>query len=289
MTPQLAAPRHRQELLEVDGHRVAVDLQEGRTHLLLLNGIGGGRTLWEPLRAALPPDVGTIAYDAPGCGASPPARVPLSIPAQARIAAGVLAWAGVGPVDVLGFSFGGMVAQQLARDAPAAVRRLVLVATGPGVGSVPGTPLAYVLLTFPHMASGPWLRGAAPFLFGGRMARDPHELDQHARRYAQPVDVPSYLGQLQAATAWSSLPWLREVRQPVLLIAGDEDPLVPACNAGLLAALLPRARAHVVRGGGHLLLLDSARDVAPLITRFLAAGDERTGPAGARGGAPAAS
>ncbi|GAA4981516.1 poly(3-hydroxyalkanoate) depolymerase [Kineococcus glutinatus] len=244
---------------------------------MLLNGIGGGRALWEPLRAALPADVGTISYDAPGCGASPPARHPLAIADQARIAAGVLEWAGVGPVDVLGFSFGGMVAQQLARDLPDAVRRLVLVATGPGVGSVPGTPLAYALLLSPHMSNPLWMRQAAPYLFGGGLARRPEQIDRHARRYAQPVDVLSYLGQIQAATTWTSVPWAGRVRQPTLVIAGDEDPLVPACNAGLLAALLPAARAHVVRGGGHLMLLDSAREVAPLITGFLAAADPLAG------------
>ncbi|PPK92306.1 pimeloyl-ACP methyl ester carboxylesterase [Kineococcus xinjiangensis] len=267
----------RRELLEIGHHRVAVDVTEGESPLLLLNGVGGGRAMWEPLREQLPPGIATIAYDAPGCGASPPANAPLSIHDQARIAAGVLARLGVARADVLGFSFGGMVAQQLARDVPGAVRRLVLVATGVGVGSVPGSALAYALLTLPQMADPNWMRSAAPHLFGGRLARRPADLERYARRYAQPVHPASYAGQLQAALLWSSLPWLSRLRAPALVLTGGEDPLVPVCNATLLGALLPQARVHVVRGAGHLLLLEAAAEAAAAIGGFL--GPERAGSA----------
>ncbi|GAB7191929.1 poly(3-hydroxyalkanoate) depolymerase [Kineococcus sp. NUM-3379] len=265
---------YREGTVQVGRNTVTADVHEGDTYLLLVNGVGGGRALWEPLRAALPPGIGTIAFDAPGCGASAPARYPLSIREQARIAAAVLEWAGVESADVLGFSFGGMVAQQLAHDAPQTVRRLVLVGTGVGVGSVPGSPLAYALLTVPHMADGNWLRTFGPFLFGGRVAVQP-DLDALARRFAQPVDVLSYLGQLQAATLWSSLPWFSRLEQPVLVLAGDLDPLVPVANACLMASLRPRTELHVVRGGGHLVLLDSTEEVAEVLTGFLGTGTGR--------------
>ncbi len=53
-------------LLEVGGHRVAVDVRGDQPSLLLINGVGGGHRIWEPLRAALPPGLGTLAFDAPG-------------------------------------------------------------------------------------------------------------------------------------------------------------------------------------------------------------------------------
>ncbi|SDQ18214.1 alpha/beta fold hydrolase [Quadrisphaera sp. DSM 44207] len=286
----LAPGERRTGSVDVDGHRVAVEVRGaegageragapgGQPPLLLVNGVGGGRSLWEPLRAHLPPGTATIAYDAPGCGASEPARGLLSVRGHARVAAAALAWAGARRADVLGFSFGGMVAQQLALDAPGSVRRLVLVATGLGVGSVPGSPLAYALLAAPRMADPQWLRSAAPWVFGGRIARAGRDAARHAAHFAEPVHPPSYVGQLQAALGWSSLPWLGRLRQPTLVVAGDEDPLVPACNARLLAALIPSARAHVVRGGGHLALVDSPEEVAPVLTRFLtAAAPERVG------------
>ena len=80
------------------------------------------------------------------------APLPASMEGLARLAEGVLDRAGVEQADVLGYSFGGLVAQRLARRAPERVRRLVLAATTPGWGGVPGslqtlarmsTPLRY--------------------------------------------------------------------------------------------------------------------------------------------------
>src|SRR5215218_6285278 len=183
--------------------------------------------MWCPLRRALPADVGTISYEAPGCGESEPARGPLSVCDHARIAAGVVRAVGAREVDVLGFSFGGMVAQQLAREEPDLVRRLVLVATGCGVGSVPGTLLAYAILASPHLMRSPaYLHHVSPYVFGGR----PHLRDLRRLGFRHRVDSASYLGQLHAGMSWTSLPWLRGLRQPALVLAGDDDPLVPAAN-----------------------------------------------------------
>ena len=80
--------------------------------------------------------------------------------------------------------------------------------------------------------------------------------------------------QLAAMYGWTSLPWLHRLPHETLVLAGDDDPLVPLANARLLAAAIPCARLHVIRGGGHLFLLDSAPQAGPLITRFLADGGQ---------------
>ena len=67
----------------------------------------------------------------------------------------------------------------------------------------------------------------------------------------------------------SSLPWLSRLRQPTLVIAGDDDPIVPLVNGRLLNRLIPDARLHVVNGGGHLFLLERPAEMADLVTRFL--------------------
>ena len=77
---------------------------------------------------------------------------------------------------------------------------------------------------------------------------------------------------LYAAAGWSSLPWLHRVKQPTLVVAGDDDPSVPVLNARILAARLPDARLHVIKGGGHLFLLDEPQSAVGRILGFL---DER--------------
>ena len=77
-----------------------------------------------------------------------------------------------------------------------------------------------------------------------------------------------YYYQLAASTGWSSLPFLRLIRQPVLLVAGDDDPIIPVVNARIMARLLPDARLHLYRGG-HIALLTEAHELAPVIEDFL--------------------
>jgi len=83
-----------------------------------------------------------------------------------------------------------------------------------------------------------------------------------------------YLYQLGAGTGWTSLPFLPLLRQPTLIMAGDDDPLIPLVNARLLRLLIPNARLHVYHGG-HLSLVTEAADLAPVVDGFLAAADPR--------------
>jgi pimeloyl-ACP methyl ester carboxylesterase len=77
------------------------------------------------------------------------------------------------------------------------------------------------------------------------------------------------MGQLYAITGWSSMPWLHTLRQPTLVISGDDDPIIPLINGRILAWRIPDARLHVVRGGGHLFILERPAEIAGMITDFL--------------------
>ena len=77
-----------------------------------------------------------------------------------------------------------------------------------------------------------------------------------------------YYYQLAASTGWSSLPFLRLIRQPTLVVAGDDDPIIPVVNARVMARLIPRAQLHVYRGG-HIALVTEADELAPVVESFL--------------------
>jgi len=252
------------------GLRLRVARQGTGRPLLLVTGIGANLDVWAPFARRVT-DRELVAFDPPGSGLSQRPGRPLRMGAIARIVRELLDALALERVDVLGYSFGGALAQELARRAPDRVRRLVLCATGPGLGGIPPKPMAALMLATPARYYHPRLLAyAVPRIAGGRTARDPSVLREHAgARLARPPDPLGYAYQLYAAAGWSSLPWLHRIRQPTLIMAGDDDPSVPVTNARLLAARLPNARVHVVRGGGHLFLLDEPEHAIPPILEFL--------------------
>jgi pimeloyl-ACP methyl ester carboxylesterase len=237
----------------VAGLRTRVQVIGEGPPLLLVGGLWGRVPMWDPL---LPWLAGfrTIAFDPPGIGDT-------ELPRR-------LDTVGVPRAHVLGVSLGGAVAQQLARSYPDRVDRLVLVSTSTGLLSVPGRPGALARLLLPTAyASSTRLERTAGAMFGGRLRAEPELV--HRWHLRPPAHARAYAYRLAGIAGWTSLPWLCRLRAPTLVVHGDDDPIVPAANARLLAAALPDARLHLVPGG-HLLLLDSATDVLPLITGFLA-------------------
>jgi pimeloyl-ACP methyl ester carboxylesterase len=269
-----AAPLTRRLLtfVLVDGHLVRVSIRgEGRP-LLLVMGLGGNIEMWDPLERALNDHgIQTIAYDASGTGHSPARLVPRRMAGLARQAAHLLDALGHPDADVLGVSFGGAVAQELAVANPHRVRRLVLASTSCGLGGVPGNPLALSLLATPLRYYSPaFLRLTAGILYGPTVTSQEDLLrDQANARRARPPTLWGYASQLVAGAAWTSRPWLGRITTPTLVLAGDRDPIVPPRNAHLLARKIPAARLELVHGAGHLLLLDQAERCAALIADFL--------------------
>ena len=104
-------------------------------------GIGGNIEMWQPFEQALEGSgIQTITFDAPGVGESTNWRRPRRMGALARTVDRLVGALGYEAVDVLGVSFGGALAQQLARQFPDRVRRLVLAATAPGVSGARRRP-----------------------------------------------------------------------------------------------------------------------------------------------------
>jgi len=242
--------------------------------LLLLMGIGGNLEMWAPFEDALDARaVQTITVDAPGTGGSSPYRFPRRMRGLAHTMERMLDVLGYGAVDLLGVSFGGVLAQQLAHQAPHRIRRLVLAATGPGLGGVPGSPRVLLRMATPRRYTQPdYFRRIAGDIYGGAARRHPDAtLHGSVARFSHAPSLGGYVAQLYAITGWTSVPWLHRLRQPTLVISGDDDPIVPLINGRLLARLIPDARLHVVSGGGHLFLLEHPTEMAALVTDFVTA------------------
>ena len=237
--------------------------------LLLCNGIGASLEALQPLVDALDPDRGVVRFDVPGVGGSTAPALPYPIAALSSWVTALMAKLGHREFDVLGLSWGGGLAQQLAVQSRRRVRRVILVATGTGALMVPARPSVLAKMLTPRRHRDPeYAARIAPMIYGGSMRTQPEVGAQllHAATRAGPKR--GYYYQLAAMTGWSSLPFLGLIRQPTLVMGGDDDPIIPVANPRLQAALIPSATLHVYQGG-HLTLLTEADELAPVIEHFL--------------------
>jgi poly(3-hydroxyalkanoate) depolymerase len=260
--------------VEVDGVRLRTSVRGQGPPLLLITGLGASLDLADPFERELTArGVQAISFDAPGVGQSTAYRRPRRMRAVASTVEQLLDALGYDQVDVLGVSLGGVIAQQLAHQAPQRVRRLVLAATGPGLGGLPGSPRVLLALATPRRYDQPdYYRRVAGRIYGGAARRDPDALlHGSVARFIERPSTWGYLGQLYAISGWTSLPWLRTLRQPTLVLAGDDDPIVPLVNARILARCIPNARLRIVHGGGHLFLLEQPARIAAVVAAFLKA------------------
>jgi poly(3-hydroxyoctanoate) depolymerase len=242
MSAQRAVPADT-HLLSLSGRRIAVRVEGEGDPLLLLNGMTRPLQSWDPFTRELYGRK-VISFDTPGVGGSPTLLRPLSIAELAAMAISVLDAVGVDAIDVLGYSHGGAVAQQIAHDFPNRVRRLILVSTSCGMGATPGT-------------GGAILRG-----LGGPVEGN-----------AWPIpDLLGMFWQSLAVSAWSSIPFLGTIEAPTLVVCGTRDRVVPPSNSTVLARRIPGATLRMLPGGHDVQRGESATELAAIVEDFLSTG-----------------
>jgi pimeloyl-ACP methyl ester carboxylesterase len=207
--------------------------------LLLLNGLTRPQQSWGPFIKAMS-GRSIITLDLPGVGGSPAPALPLSISVLASVAAEVLNEAEADRADVLGFSHGGAVAQQLAVQCPERVRGLVLAATSCGVGGTPGDQEI------------------------GRLSRQPADAGSWPR-----PDAVATMWYAMAVAGWTSIPYLGAIQAPTLVVCGERDRIVPPANSTLLARRIPGADLVLLAAGHDLQRTGPAAALAAAVDAFL--------------------
>jgi poly(3-hydroxyalkanoate) depolymerase len=259
-------------ILTVGGRALRVSVREGNPGwppLLLCNGIGASLELFQPFVDALDPRRPVIRFDMPGIGGSPAPVVPYHLATLPSLLAGLLDQLGCQQADVLGISWGGGLAQQFALSRPDRVRRLVLVATGTGALMVPGHPRVLLRMLTPRRHRDPGHAASiAGELYGGNARHDPALARDLLHATTRLGPARGYYYQLLSSLGWTSLPRLPKLRPPVLILAGDDDPIIPLVNARIMHRLIPGSQLHVYQGG-HLELAADAERIAPVVEAFL--------------------
>ncbi len=249
--------------------RAARGAYADRPPLLLCNGIGVSLEALHGLADALDPDRGVVRFDVPGIGGSPVPPVPYTVAGLASWVGALMTKLGHREFDVLGLSWGGGLAQQLAVQSRRRVRRVVLAATGTGWMMVPASPKVLKIMSTPRRHRDPaYALSVASTIYGGSMRTDPRRGEHLLHDATRAGPKRGYYYQLAAMTGWTSLPFLPLIRQPTLVLGGEDDPIIPTANPRMQAALIPRARLHLYPGG-HLGILTEADELAPVIEQFL--------------------
>jgi pimeloyl-ACP methyl ester carboxylesterase len=216
-----------------------------------------------------------IAFDNRGIGASSgsPSR---SIEQMADDAITFIQAMGLQQVDLLGFSLGGMVAQEVVLKQPERVRKMVLAGTGPaggeGISTVSGVTFYDILRGF---FTG---QDAKQFLFFSRtpggieagkafLAR----LNERTENRDKEISVSAFMSQLEALRVWGNKTPadLSVVKQPVLVVNGDADRMVPTVNTHDLARRLPNSQLIIYPDAGHGGLFQFHTDFVPSALAFL--------------------
>ncbi|MGE4545681.1 MAG: alpha/beta fold hydrolase [Pedobacter sp.] len=263
----------------LDGTPLYYEIAGSGPPLLLLNGIGLDLSAWGPLVQALSGERQLVLLETRGSGLSGPPPEPCTTARLAADALALLDHLSLDKVDVLGFSLGGLVAQELAILAPKRIRSLVLAATA---AHLPGRSRraldAWRRLILAGVEADAFRREQFAWIFGPATLEN-DALIEGALAALAGTPAPSARGfaaQADACLAHDTRERASRIAAPTLVLAGADDVLLPATAAEALAGLLPRGRFES-HPGGHAFLTESTSAVATSVLQFLGSARETSG------------
>ncbi len=236
--------------------------------ILFLHGLGGACRDWEPQRRFFESSYRVLTHDVCGHGQSTKPKGPYSVAQFGRHTAELIRRVVGGPVHVVGLSMGGMIAFQLAVDAPDLIRSMTIVNSGPEL--VPRNRTEKMAL---------WSRVMIVRWFGlERMGRilaprlfpNPDQGPDRARFLERFLtnDRAGYLAALQALIGWRVTPSIGAIRVPTLVVASELD-YTPPERKEEYVRLMPNAKMVVVPDAHHGLPIEDPETFNEVLAEFL--------------------
>ncbi len=260
------------------GAKIYWDEQGSGEPLLLVLGLSYASDMWHRSRPVLAQRFRTIALDNRGVGQSDVPPGVYSISLMASDAAAVLDAAGVEDAHILGFSMGGMIAQEFALQYPKRVRSLILgCTTARGPGGVLPEPAAMEILTRQGMTPEQSNEATIPFIYDRATPRERIDEDMavHMKWFPTPQ---GYAGQLQGIVGWEGYSRIAQITARTLIIHGETDRLIPPVNAQLIADRIPGAKLVLIPHASHIFVTDQTDAAHHAIFEFLACGSPKVCP-----------
>ncbi len=241
--------------------------------LVLIMGLSGDLTWWEPLVEELERDFRLVLFDNRGSGLTDMPEGEYSISMFANDTAGLMACLGIPRAHVFGVSMGGMVAQELVLHHPDRVDRLVLGCThSGGEGFTMPSAEAFQKMTLTRgRAPEEIARQTMSILFSPKFIQEnPDTIEAMVRRFMDnPTPRKPFTQQLWAAMGHNCHERLPKIRKPTLLLTGNEDVLIPPRNAETLRARIPGSRLACIEDAGHVFFIEAPKQVARLLKEHL--------------------
>jgi len=247
------------QFVETQGIRYAYRRfgKAGTVPLLHLGYFNSNMDAWDPsVTNSLAVEHEVILFDNAGVGASG-GETPYTVVEMTRHCVAFCQALGLKAINVVGFSLGGMIAQQLALDYPHLVQRLILLGTGPRGGEgmtftelsaeEQADPVAFLLGAFFSPSSASQAAGRE-YMKRLEARKEDHDL---------PLSRESAVAQLAAIREWGTIPTtgryatLKEITHPTLIVHGNKDIVVMPVNALILAERLPNATLIVYSDSSH--------------------------------------
>jgi 3-oxoadipate enol-lactonase len=238
--------------------------------ILLIHGFPLDRSIWSAQAAVLSKSFRVIVPELPGFGASPPQDGPFPMERYAKELLELMDRAGVARFAAVGHSMGGYILFAMYRLAPDRLERIVLVCTRAGADAEE-VRRARELNAARALAEGPGFlaESMAERALGEHPDPEVAERVRGLIRSASPSGTAAALRGMAARP--DSTPLLAGIRIPALVVAGLEDKIVPESEARAMAAAIPGSTLGLVRGAGHLPMLERPDDLADRLFRFLGA------------------
>ena len=235
--------------------------------LLLVHGLGSSTRDWAEQVAFFSERHQVVTFDARGHGRSSKPPGPYSVPLLAADAADLVRRLDLAPAHVLGLSMGGMIAFQLAADAPRLVRSLIVANSGPSFHLTPGQRCQYVWRRPLIRLLG--MRGVG-LVLGRRLFPRPADAALR-RRFVEhwaDNDRRAYVTALDGFAGWSVEEKLPQITCPALIVAAEHD-YTPVAYKRAYAAKMSSARVAVIPGARHATPVEQPEAFNKRVTSFL--------------------
>lgn len=259
--------------IRVNDIDIAYDVDGAGDPLLLIQGITASKYHWLGFAKEFRLDFMPLAFDNRGVGATTVPPAPYAMKQMAADAAGLLDALGIARAHVLGVSMGGMIAQELALSHPERVRSLVLGCTHfGGTGQIMPAPevieRAFILA---GKGSEQAMRDILSVNLTPAFMEKRPEVVAHLMKYGleNRMKREGFAGQMSAVSDHDTADRLGEIRVPTLVIAGDQDELIPPANSVALAGRIGQAQLTLLPGIGHMFWVEDPDSAAHHINRFL--------------------